>query len=291
MTRAKIAVGLWLLACILCGTVIAGNGFMERFDPAQQKLLASMDKYRYFGIYERGTCFLDTEQPADEYPEADCVKQGTGTSVLIVGDSYAAHLYPGLSQILEGTDYQLTQATKASCSYVLPYKLAKQSCRDFRKYVVDDLIPRMKPDIIIYSEFWTRIQDSADLTERMETAIDGFRSTGSRVVLSGTIPRFFSDVPRLLVIGGYTAGSSGDIWLPCRDDSVVSGDLQTAARTEGVQYVQMDANTQRRAAGSADRLFCLAATRDGPLHWDPGHMTLAGSKLYGAYLWSQISTP
>lgn len=293
MRRGRIAIGLWLVACIVAGSVVLGNGFAGRFDASDQQLLNAMDKFTYYGIYQRGTCFSDIVQPAGEYPESDCIHTAPGSkSVLIVGDSYAAHYYRGLSETLQGTGYVLSQATKASCSYLTTGDETIPSCQDFRDYVVNDLIPRMKPDLIIYSEQWARTEASPDLTKRVAGALTAFGESGAQVVVAGPTPRFFAPVPQTLVVSGtYTVGQKDDVWLPCFDDSAVSDALAAAAKADDVQLVRMDETTQRPAQGSPGEFACLGATADGPLHWDGGHMTLAGSELYADYLWTRIAKP
>lgn len=289
MTRAKVAIGLWLVACVLSGLVLVNGGFAGRFDASAQELLNSMDKFQYYGIYQRGTCFSDQGQPVEEYPESDCIRTGPGKTVLIVGDSFAAHYFPGLTETLQGSGYVLSQATKASCSYLIPEDEATPSCKDFRRYVVSDLIPRMKPDVIIYSELWRRTVDTPGLAQRIQTALAGFDSAGSQLVVAGPTSGFFSPVPKSLVISGEAgADREGDIWFPCMDDSAVWDALAAASEAEDVELVRMDETTKREAAGSPDRLLCLAATSEGPLHWDHGHMTQAGSEFYSDYLWARI---
>lgn len=291
MKRGTAAIGLWLVAVLGSGIVVAGGGFVDRFDASDQQLLDSMDKFQYYGIYQRGTCFSDIEQPAAEYPESQCISHAPGSSVLIVGDSFAAHLYPGLAETLAGTDDALSQATKASCSYLTPDEQTIPSCKAFRDYVVADLIPRMKPDLIIYSELWGRTEASPDRSRRLESAIAAFAGSGAEVVVAGPTPRFFGAVPKSLVISGNHRGDRGDVWLPCIDDSAVAQELAAATRAHDVELVAMDTATRKRAQSSPDGLVCLAATADGPLHWDSGHLTQAGSELYGAHLWAAIAGP
>jgi hypothetical protein len=289
VTRAKVAIGLWLVACTLSGVVFVNEGFVGRFDAAEQQVLSSMDKFDYYDIYQRGTCFSDQLQPLDEYPEGDCIPDEPGKSVLIVGDSFAAHLFPGLKGTLLDSGYLLSQATKASCSYVPPAEETSPSCRDFREYVVSDLIPRMKPDLVIYSERWARFEAGPDLPQRIETAIAGFGVAGSQVVVVGPTPGFSSPVPRSLVISGdYSANRGADFWLPCIDDTAVWDALVSASQAPDVQLVKMDEATRRQAEGSSEP-FCLAASDEGPLHWDGGHLTQAGSDRYSDYLWARIS--
>jgi hypothetical protein len=250
-----------------------------------------MDKFAYYGIYQRGTCFSDIVQPAEEYPESECIRDEPGRkNVLIVGDSFAAHLFPGLVDSLRNSGYVVSQATKASCSYLTREEDTIPSCKNFREYVISELIPMMQPSLIVYSEQWERTAAHPDLVQRIERAISGFSAADSRIVVAGPTPRYYSAVPKSLVIsGGYSKAAGNDTWLPCLDDSVEWNALAQATQSLEVELVRMNGTTQRAAQSSPDGLLCLAATSDGPLHWDFGHLTLAGSEFYGEVLWEDIA--
>jgi len=273
---------LWLAAIVFGLLTVESDGFPDRFDQRERVILQMMERTEHYGMYQRTTCFLDQTQPHAEYDEKECIDQELENSILIIGDSFAAHFYPGLAFHAEGNGFSVSQATKASCSPALP---VSSSCKDFLAYLMEDLIPRVKPAIIVYSEYWQRNQNNPDFPEQIRSFILSLGEFDSTIIISGATPRFPGSVPKAVVDKGLAFESN--VELVCRDNTPVRETLVGATLDSSATLV--DYQSMYFAPSENKELhFCRAAGENGVFHWDWGHLTQAGSVYYSEFLWSEI---
>ncbi len=109
--------------------------------------------------------------------------------MLVWGDSFGAHLVPGLSK-LTGKDIDITQYTAAGCPPVLGLSVAdRPNCRAFNDHalrVVEDLAP----DVVVLAARWESYLGRMRGIEGLQATVDELNELGIKVVLVGQSPCF-----------------------------------------------------------------------------------------------------
>src|SRR5450631_2953759 len=123
-SRRKVFVAALLASLFFIGVGLAGDfaeGFPGRLTPGQQAIMAfAEDPENHVAGFPGKDCFLKPEQYGNAF--GDCT-EGPAVpteSVLLWGDSHAAHLYSAVHVHLAG-DSQLTTLTAGACPPLLDY--------------------------------------------------------------------------------------------------------------------------------------------------------------------------
>lgn len=95
----------------------------------------NIKKYLKNSAYDRGNCFFNRNQSVNDYDLINCLRVNDDDPMVIIGDSEAAHLYPGLLNL---NKKNTVLASKASC---VPVKdvLNEISCQKFYEQVLNAL--------------------------------------------------------------------------------------------------------------------------------------------------------
>ena len=111
---------------------------------------------------------------------------------LLLGDSHAAHLWPGLAAVFP--DLEIGQANVAGCN-LLPGRTSDRSpvCRQMANFIYRDLLPRHGIDTIIFSALW----HDNDFPEIGRLA-DYAHQRHIRLVLIGPSVAYSLPLPRIL---------------------------------------------------------------------------------------------
>ena len=257
-----LAAAAAISAVCLCGAgLVVSHGVPSRLTPAQLQLANFID-YDGDAKYRGGVCFLS--KPTD-YFDAACLRASPGKgSVLLMGDSHAAHLWPGLSA--DAGRFSLLQATSAGCKPLLgPQPGAVPRCVALMNDVFSQTLPRLHPNAVVLAARWR----DADLP-RLPATLARLKALAGTVVLVGPVPQYVTALPRLLVASART----GDPDLVSRsldpEPLRVDLELRQLATTAGVRYV------------SLRDLLCTPVCRTlaapgVPLQFDYGHFTVEGS--------------
>ena len=241
-------------------------GLPQRLSPEAQRYAAMLDKHKYFGIYDRGTCFLDYDQSAEDYDPATCLAADRPGGILIYGDSFAAHLFPGL-RALDPAD-AVRQYTATSCR---PIRTANERCNAFYERFLTDILPRAQASTIVLSAFWAPYFNRlgpAEFRARVSATVAAIQATGKRVLLFGQTPTYPRPVPYTLALAGSAMNR-----LPARDARLTNTLLREIADELGATFLDP-------YQVACDEFSCIAAEGGAPFHWDTGHFTLEGSKFY-----------
>lgn len=250
------------------GTLTAG--LPQRLSPEAQLYAAMLDKHKYFGIYDRGTCFLDYDQSAEDYDAAKCLAADRPGGVLIYGDSFAAHLFPGL-RALDGAE-AVRQYTATSCR---PIRTANERCNAFHNRFLTEILPQSRASTIVLSAFWAPYFNrlgAAEFKSRVAATVDAIQAAGKLTVLIGQTPTYHRPVPYTLALAGHAMNR-----LPARDAHLTNAVLRDIAQQAGALFLDP-------YAVACDQFTCVAAQDGKPFHWDFGHFTLEGSKFYAKHI-------
>lgn len=254
------------------------QGLPQRWSPEAQRYASMVDKEMYFGIYDRGGCFLDYDQNFKQYDFEKCgLFRSSAAKVLVYGDSFAAHLYPGLAE-LAGERAEVRQYTATSCR---PVSGGDWRCEHINKRFTSEVLKNSDADWVVLSGFWTPYYHRYGrefLSEKLAESIKVIQSAGKKVLLVGQSPTYNKAVPFILA----TQHSRNDrVSLPSSNNAYVNNALRSVAAAAGVPFFDPYEVACRGRS-------CLAAADGEPYHWDTGHMTLAGSRFYGRFILDQI---
>ncbi len=266
-----------LLGVSLGAVGVLTLGWPQRLSPAAQRYGAMLDKHAYYDIYERGRCFLDYNQQAHKYNEKECFRfigaPPDKTRVLVIGDSFAAHLVPGLRA---ESELEVVQYTATSCR---PMLAGNRRCDAVYRRLVSTLLKRSSADVVVVAGHWRshfeRMGEQA-FTNSLRRTIREVRKAKKRVVLVGQSPTFYKAIPHLFAVhDGYE--TQPKVVLRAESAGKLNKTLAKFARKESVTFFDP---YKHACTGNQ----CLAAMNGEPFHWDSGHMTLSGSTFYGQSL-------
>lgn len=230
------------------------HGWPQRHDGYAPPTIAGLDRMNL------ATCFLKEDQSVAAWPGADACSQGNqkGPKVFVWGDSFAAHLIPGLSDEL-GERIQTVQLTAAGCPPILGMSVASRPhCRAINARALDE-ITQLKPDLVIVSARWELYMPRKVTAADVRATLDRIVATGVPVIAVGASPTFDFAHPYDVV---YRNGRSEARANPV--PSAIAGDRNVSVF-------------------DATPLFCigqLCRLKDdsGFLFFDGGHYSVAGSR-------------
>lgn len=250
--------------------IFAANGVYSRYPENVAVVLRALD-YDYGPDARLYECWLVDERGRQNFP-TECTSPNRPGGVLIMGDSHAARLYPGLKTAFESAP--IWQITRSSC---LPIG-GRTLCNQTRDYALK-IAAEQKPRYAILFAAWANYSPDWDESSKLGTAlgntIDQFFHTGTQVIVLGPAPRWKGDLP---VVAQKAREQLGQI--PLRNKSVenvissVDQQIKTIAEHHGAKFISVN-NLLCNDVG------CLVYAPGEPsnlLSWDTGHLTTAGAK-------------
>jgi peptidoglycan/LPS O-acetylase OafA/YrhL len=283
-----------LMAAASLGLLVwASAGLPARYPDGLQALLRDFEAEAMLA-YRSGTCFLSDTQDAASFSDG-CVDAEPAAAPLVMlwGDSYAAHLFPGLAeQQRKLRNFRLADYTASGCPPVVRFSSTRRAnCADINDHVLDR-VEALKPDTIILAGRWS-LYDGSEGWGLIEAAqvhdtIAALKNSGvKRIVVIGQFPIWTLPPQKILTrdyqIGLLTLSANAASTLP-RDGAshLDRAALATEAHTQklwstsGVTFISPRATLCRN-----DRCLLLAPGRaHEPMAWDHGHLTAAGSVYF-----------
>ncbi|BBC70963.1 acyltransferase [Altererythrobacter sp. B11] len=250
-------------ALVTAGVLLAANGFANRYSPHERKIAS----YLYLDqeeSYRSGSCFISDY--SQTFAKDRCLQAGGGKPlVLLIGDSYSAHLWPGLSQA--DSPFTIAQASMVGCPPGIYPGVGGKTCERFFRSLLTQWVPEHKPAAVLLAGRW-HVGDY----DLVRATLADPRLADTKLILIGPPPQYESALPRLLV----AAESRKDPHLPARfaDPQAFPVDrkLREIAREAGVPYISLIDNLCR---GKDCRVW---AKDDIPLQFDNGHFSAVGSR-------------
>lgn len=243
--------------------------------PSEAASVLSYVRYDLNDKVRDGTCFLtDRRGEFRNFRQDDCLAWDPDRrNVMLLGDSYAAHLWPGLTAVHREVNF--LQATASQCKPMLPAQGLRR-CQDLLTYLTQTFLVSHRPDEIILAARW-RAEDLPTLLHTIET----LRPFTGRIVVIGPIVEYEQSLPRLLAREILT--NSDALAASYRSLTPMTADraLSTGLAGVSVTYVSL-----------LDLLCtpnCLVWARPGqPLQFDFGHLTSEGSTAVALRLGSGL---
>jgi peptidoglycan/LPS O-acetylase OafA/YrhL len=295
LLNAQVAV---VIACFAFG-IMGAKGAPLRFSD-EVLHVASFASYDVSIPWRVGTCFLMPTNSFGDFKTDTCLSSvPKHKEYLILGDSTAAQLYPGLVKTFPQIHFQ--QATSSACppyadlsAVELQYRA---NCRAMLRYIHETYLPTRHIDGVILAAVWEE-SSLANLGQEIER----FQQQGIPVILVGPVIEFDFPLPLLLSAEmqrhdsvGVRAENMTEHLI--RRDEHVDAVMSEKARDEWhIRYISYFKDLCKQEADigktSWEANGCPLFTSTGePLLFDNHHLTITGSLLFAGAMREQGQLP
>lgn len=260
----KSASALFILTALVVLLIRQDDGLKLRFD-GRQNQMASYISYHGDQKYREGSCFV--VQKGEAFDARKCLSvSDKKKNILIVGDSHAAHLWPGFSE--KFSDYNILQATHTGCRPLInPQKHG--DCEEFYNSFMHDWLKSNRVDVLIMAGRWAK----SDMNI-LPATIDEYKKYAEKLILIGPVPQYVSSLPRLLVWKGDAAVLNAAMLKDAVMLDPLMGNIAVAANVQYVSPISLWCRKNK----------CRTEINDVPIQFDYGHYTVEGSVGFASML-------
>ena len=274
--------GIALAGCTVLATCaaffVASGGFPKRFGPTALAVARFVD-YEPVSEWREGKCFLVKNS---SFQPGDCLRRdGARPQYLLVGDSTAAQLYPGL--VRSFPQLNILQANVASCPLLLTPSSEQRllpHCAEMAHFLFDEYLPQRPVDTVLMAGGWK----SQELPELGQT-IAWIRAHGMKVVVFGPTGLYRFPLPELLLRSLRTGGVEDLDGQTNPENRSLDKVLRTLTRDSwNVPYISIYdeiCGADATALPGPKEEGCPVFAAPGvPLLFDSHHLTPMGAMLY-----------
>ncbi|HED2372729.1 TPA: acyltransferase [Citrobacter freundii] len=270
--KNKLKVNLLVFISVLALSIfiVFTKGVSFRFsDSIKQVVEYRMDN----SSWRPDTCFLNPEQ--DYHDFSRCPDSMTSNSIVVWGDSHAAHLMPGLSSVLHEKG-DIVQRTASLCGPLIGMeKEDRPHCKNINNNIAKE-ISEKRPKAVILAGLWSFYP----IKEYMKGTIDYLEGIGVKdIYIIGPFP--FWKEPLVDIIekngisqGGFISNSFLDDTKHLADDDYFIKKL--ANEYSNVHYISpintLCEGTQCKSVVIDDKSY--------PMQYDFAHMSPQGSIFF-----------
>ncbi len=269
---AVMALVLAIMGVILVGT----EGLPGRFSPQSVRVAAYL-AYNPATAYRQGRCFLGRTDRFADFDQASCLPEIPGRpTYLLLGDSHAAHLYPGVRASFP--DANILQVTGVLCpATTVLQPVVSRACPRLIDMAANQLPGRRQITKVWLSSAWSGSLAggspgwSSRWLQNLEQTVEMFHSKGIEAVIIGPNPEYAGNLPRLLALGIELNNVGYAEWAQREDVFQIDRTLARFAAEKGFAYVSLI----RALCGDG---HCPTYAAPGiPLLFDVSHFTEEGS--------------
>jgi len=260
LSSAATAMAAGVLVAV---AMVVTNGLSWRYPPRAAAIAAFLDDAGHARI-RRDSCFAEAWSVFD--PKT-CLTPKTDAPILLLGDSHAAHLWMGLSDVY-GTEKFLLAAGPGCKPLVNDGAFATPVCRSLMDYMFDIHLPQRAATRLVLHARWTEAELS-----RLPATLARLKSLGVVTIVVGPVVAYDVALPRL--IAEAIRLDDPNLVDQTRTQSVFALDRAMAAQMaqSGVAYVSL---VDLICPNGACVVFADATT---PIVYDRHHLTEAGARF------------
>lgn len=245
--------------------LIATDGLPGRFTPQQRAFDGTLDRNDQ-QAYRQGRCFV--VDPLDRFDEQACLSATPGQpQALLIGDSLAAHWWPGLSHA--DLPFSVLQATMVGCKPGLYAPEDKRPCARFFNRMLGQWLPRHKVQAVILAGRW----QAADLP-LLDATLARLQAAGQRTVVIGAVPIYRFALPRLLFFN--TAADPGAMARAHLDREASFAVDRAVAQVAARHRTPFISPLEALCPGGECRVLAAPGV---PMQFDDAHFTVEGSHV------------
>ena len=247
------------------------NGIESRFPEIVRDLIDY--RYDFKEAYRAGTCLLDTKQ---EYAAFDLCESRSNKerSILIWGDSHAAHLYPGFDSSF-GDNFEIIQRTASLCPPILGMEIdARPNCKEINHLIFESVKEKPPSRVILAANWWIYGWKG------VKSTISALQNVGIRQIdLIGAIPQWPHPLPRQLLLyfqdDKFHRVPERMRFSLMPKYKKLDKKMSSYANNVGIEFISLT----KILCGETDCLARLGHTGDTLTVWDSGHLTAYGSRF------------
>jgi peptidoglycan/LPS O-acetylase OafA/YrhL len=250
-------------------------------DSQNHPLAYQLQKYAAYdnSSTQVGRCFVDTAHAFDGFAEPCYRSEGEKPKILLLGDSHAAHLYPGLAEALRASPVDLLQLNASRCPPLLgAQRDLPESCLQANEFAFH-VARELRPWLVILDAEWTGYFSRADFAQSFaETIRTLLRDGVGHVVVIGPVPDWNPALRDVLEKQFLRVGSE----LPSRtqmglDPSVFMADewVRRDAMEAGARFISL---ADRVCNPSGCLTFVGPNVSSDLIVYDTDHLTMAGAR-------------
>ncbi|GGZ28548.1 acyltransferase family protein [Asticcacaulis endophyticus] len=168
---------------------VAMKGMPDRFPDYAPVMVADARP----NAWNNDTCFFEAPIAFEKWSADTCriVNNGPET-VMLWGDSYAAHYVPGITDSAAYIPYTVYQYTAAGCPPVLSYySYARPNCQNFNANALK-LIKRLNIKTVILSARWIDVKSRG--LDQIQSTLTALNAMGVKTYVIGQSPLFVTDI-------------------------------------------------------------------------------------------------
>ena len=263
---------------------LVSHGLPHRFSPEITRV-ADYEAYRPGKAWRQGSCHLVLGNNVRQFQPEACLAEDAGKqNYLLMGDSMAANLYPGLTEVFP--DIHFSQATASFCVLLVhPPRIDptyQANCDALAAYMYGKALEQQHFDTVILASFWKESQLPA-----VGETVKWLHAHGMKVIVMG--PQFFYDIPLPELLSVALRQHSNAVLLRHWNSGEESLDAAMARLVTDqwhAQYISAFANLCGRSQEGGGQPFALVsgcpvfAGNEVPIVFDTHHFTPEGSLLY-----------
>jgi hypothetical protein len=137
-------------------------------------------------------------EAAGERNFVSCTEEGDRPLLVLWGDSFAAHLYPGIKHKQTTDNYRIAQYTLNACPPVLDLDIPhREYCSTYQRILVKKII-ELKPAYLVMAGAWVEPMATYEKLLSPTIAEIQYRSPLTRVTLVGSPAQWKEPLPQLL---------------------------------------------------------------------------------------------
>lgn len=241
--------------------------------------------YDYETAFLSHTCFLHPEDLNGDVSFSSCKYNDIAAAqdsnekptLVLWGDSYAAHLIPGIRREYEAS-YNLIIRTISGCGVFLGEKnIHRPGCLEHNDNVFE-LVSAIKPEKLVIAGYWT-----PEYVDLLEVTLRALTDAGvENTVVIGPMPQWAPSLP--VALQQYGMSNHGAREFPTYLRNHAHKKVQTIDKSMEAMVLKNKADYYSpRSVLCNESLGCMTNTNGLLLQWDYGHMTAEGSKLIIKY--------
>ena len=182
--------GISMILAVLIGVAgISSQGFTVRYPNFAVKKISGVERYN------GDTCFLNENQSVNDWQGNKCLLTHiNGPTVLLWGDSFAAHYAPGIVDEAKDLSANYLQYTSSSCPPIFDYYSGSvPNCRAFNDNV-PKILAQYKVSTVVMSGRWESVFKRGVSPNDVAATVTRLKEMGVKVYVIGQSPEFYNEV-------------------------------------------------------------------------------------------------
>lgn len=245
-----------------------------------------INKSTHTNQFRERACFLQADQKFSELKPECTSLDPTKPTLLIWGDSHAAHLYPGIAKQPWISNYNLMQITASACGPIHEEVVGGRPFCPEIQLRAKALIEKIKPDILILTGRTLNKRGDPDTSAHggatntaLSDLVKSMHNAGvDKVYVVGPVPKWHIALPQLIFIRNRLHLSNlhhREKIVNAQTFPLEDSTLKSATKIGGGQYISL---MEPLCVKSKCLTLVPTVTEDAIVQFDTEHITVQGSE-------------